>query len=730
MKKIFVFVSALFIFLAYGNAQNTSPYWSLVGNNNATAASKLGTTNDISLRFYTNNVQRMIINSAAGNVGIGIVSPVNILTVQSSGSIPAASWLNGLNTPVFVGFGETVSSEFLLAGASNTAINRAVFQGRRARGTLAAPAAVVNNDYITSLLASAYDGGTFQNPALVSFFVDGVPSAGHVPARISFVTGTNGGDRVERLKVGSTGNFTFNTNQIYLRASDGNVGIGTISPTNKLHVVGTSLFTANLNVTAGGISAANTGGYGVFGSSDYLGVYGYAPSGNWGVYGYGSTGVYGTSSNSAFGVYGSSSSSYNTNGSAGVYGTAYYGVHGVGTFGVWGEGTSYGTYGSSIDGYGATAISTNSYGLYASNSTGSWGAVAYGGYGGSFGSGDTYGVYGSGTTQGVYASGTTYGSYSVGNIGAYGFTSVSGGDAVHARATNSAGYGVYAESTQSFGIYASTGNGSSYAGYFSGNTYCTGSYLGSDKKLKTNIKEFNSAMEIINKLKPREYEFRHDGTYEKMNLPTGNHYGLIAQDVETVLPQIVKETEFNAGRSVVEQPNVAISAENAAKKLAPAKPTELAKPTPATKDEIVNFKAVNYIELIPIMIKAMQETNAANQEKDRQIADLQNQINELKSMILSGNNNSLITPLSGYLKQNVPNPASNTTVINYYLPDNIMHTQIKVTDMKGSVLKVYSAPGGAGQVNIRNGELPAGVYNYTLYANNKKLDTKQMVIMK
>src|SRR5215217_4172007 len=193
----------------------TAQSWNITGNNNATSSSKLGTTNLVPLKFYTNNSQRMIIDSL-GRVGIGITKPVNIFTVKSGGGTPAAAWLNGLNTPVFAGFGETVSSEFLLAGASNTAINRAVFQGRRSRGTLAAPAAVANNDYITSLLASAYDGGTFQNPALVSFFVDGAPSAGHVPARISFVTGTNSGDRVERLKVGSTGNFNFNNNQIFL----------------------------------------------------------------------------------------------------------------------------------------------------------------------------------------------------------------------------------------------------------------------------------------------------------------------------------------------------------------------------------------------------------------------------------------------------------------------------------------------------------------------------------
>jgi len=210
-------------------AQNSSPYWSLAGNSNATTNSKLGTTNLVPLKFFTNNTQRMILDSL-GRVGIGITKPINIFTVKSGGGTPAASWLNGLNTPVFVGFGETVSSEFLLAGASNTAINRAVFQGRRSRGTLASPKVVANNDYITSLLASAYDGSTFQNPALVSFFVDGTPSAGNVPTRISFVTGSNAGNRTERLKVGSTGNFNFNNGQVYLQQSSGNVGIGITNP--------------------------------------------------------------------------------------------------------------------------------------------------------------------------------------------------------------------------------------------------------------------------------------------------------------------------------------------------------------------------------------------------------------------------------------------------------------------------------------------------------------------
>jgi hypothetical protein len=190
------------------------------------------------LRLFTNNSERIRID-VTGKVGIGNTSPVNILTVQSGGSTPAGSWLTGLNTPVFMGFGETVSSELVLAGASNTFNNRAVFQGRRSRGTLAAPLAVNDDDYITSLLASAYDGSAFQNPALVSFFVDGVPSAGHVPARISFVTGTNSGDRVERMKIFSNGNVSVNEGQLYVQQANGRVGIGTKTPAVKLDIPGT-----------------------------------------------------------------------------------------------------------------------------------------------------------------------------------------------------------------------------------------------------------------------------------------------------------------------------------------------------------------------------------------------------------------------------------------------------------------------------------------------------------
>lgn len=52
----------------------------------------------------------------------------------------------------------------------------------------------------------------------------------------------------------------------------------------------------------------------------------------------------------------------------------------------------------------------------------------------------------------------------------------------------------------------------------------------------------SNALSTINKLKPKKYEFRNDGKYAALHLPKGNHFGLQAQDVEEVLPELVRET--------------------------------------------------------------------------------------------------------------------------------------------------------------------------------------------
>jgi hypothetical protein len=631
MKKILLFIIFVASILA-SKGQNTSPYWSLAGNNNASANSKLGTTNLIPLRFFTKNLERMRIDTG-GRVGIGISTPIYMLTVKASGGTPAASWKTGLYSPVFIGFADDMSSEFVLAGASQVPAERAVFQGRRSRGTLALPQAVVENDYLTSLLASGYDGSSFQNPALVSIFADGKPSSGHVPARVSLVTGTNAHDRQERLKVGSTGNFDFNNGQIVLKQSNGFTGIGTPDPAARLNVFSTE----NVTLTSPGfLMLGSSTGYNMgidynviqaryngTASSLYLNYYGgYTYLGASAALGVSSTGV--TTTSGVLGVRGSSNASYALTVNAS---SSYNGIN-------------------ITDGGSAYLVNATK----------------------------------SGALAGIYVAKTSSSSFDA---------------CVWGHSTGSA-YGVEGNSGTGIGIYGTTGNSASYAGYFAGNVYTTGSYLPSDITLKKDIKDFTKAIDIIDKLHPKIYQYRDDRNFKMMNLPKGERYGLIAEDLEKVLPNLVKQTKF---QTATDEDRIKGNA------------------TPA-----IDFKAVNYTELIPILIKGMQE-------QQTQIQELQNQVDALTSMIK--NNNEPVAISNGdYLKQNVPNPGVNNTVIGYYVTENSGRAQIKIADEKGSAVKVYNVSNGSGQLSIKSGDLAAGTYTYTLFVNGKRKDTKKMVIMK
>ena len=129
----------------------------------------------------------------------------------------------------------------------------------------------------------------------------------------------------------------------------------------------------------------------------------------------------------------------------------------------------------------------------------------------------------------------------------------------------------------------------------------------------------------------------------------------------------------------------------------------------------------------------MQEQDAKIIEQQTTNENLQNQINKLNSLVETlskqGHNATALSS-TAFLKQNAPNPFNNNTIINYYIPDNAGYAQIKITDIKGSVIKSFNAAKGEGQIKIRSSELPAGTYNYTLYINNKTVDTRQMVLLK
>ena len=300
--------------------------------------------------------------------------------------------------------------------------------------------------------------------------------------------------------------------------------------------------------------------------------------------------------------------------------------------------------------------------------------------------------------MGTNATSTNYGiKTSVANVG----TSNYGGYFAATGAANN--YGVYASATPTTGL-----GGPNYAGFFNGSVYISGSYGPSDINLKQNIDTIPSALATINLLKPKTFDYKH-ASYPSMSLPQGKQYGLIAQEVEIILPALVTN---NVNPPILDSMGSVI--------------------TPA-----VNFKGLEYQQLIPILIGAVQQLSAQNKKQDSLITALTTQINACcssgeKKINTSTVYNQLDIELSDkdaiVLNQNVPNPFAEQTTITYNVPVSVSKAQLLFFNANGQVIQTVDIKTrGKGKVNVFASDLSAGLYHYTLVADGKVVDSKKMV---
>lgn len=288
---------------------------------------------------------------------------------------------------------------------------------------------------------------------------------------------------------------------------------------------------------------------------------------------------------------------------------------------------------------------------------------------------------------------------------------VGGGVAIGVKAT-STGTGM-----TNYGLYAAAANASTtnYAAYFNGDVYATGSYLPSDATIKTNIDSTHFSCSALCKLKPCTYNYKTG--YPTLNLPSGTHFGLIAQDVEAVYPDLVKTVVqpavYDTGGHII--------------------------------DSAVTFKTVNYTGLIPLLVKAYQDQEKKTDSLTKVLASLQSCINSLcnqqgGSHRSQNNNNDSVTNVqnitlssatAAILYQNTPNPFSTGTKINYFLPEGTMGATMMFFDMYGNKLKEVDLKNtGMGTINITPENLKDGIYTYSLIVNGQIIDTKKMVLQR
>jgi hypothetical protein len=271
-----------------------------------------------------------------------------------------------------------------------------------------------------------------------------------------------------------------------------------------------------------------------------------------------------------------------------------------------GGGTRYGVYGQ------AASKSKYNYGVHG-YATGTGNGDAGTGIGvGSI----NFGVFGSASGNGWNNSGLegqATGSSGEWNFGVHGLSFAGSGTTVenHGVAGRASGPGI------NYGVYGAAWDGvENYAGYFDGETVVNGTltvngdinYTGSstqtsDRNLKENIMPLQNGLSTIMKLNPTTYNFRGNGEYKGLKLSSGLHYGLIAQEVEEVLPSLVKNKRHTYSEVQSEGHGPDATTESEIKKT-------------------MEFKTMNYTELIPVLIKGMQEQQAEIERLKKEIEEL------------------------------------------------------------------------------------------------------------
>ena len=146
-----------------------------------------------------------------------------------------------------------------------------------------------------------------------------------------------------------------------------------------------------------------------------------------------------------------------------------------------------------------------------------------------------------------------------------------------ARALDMAAISLLTTEQADYAVYGySPTAANNYAGYFNGNVYVSGSLAHVDLELKTNVQDVQlGTLGQVLRLR-QTYRYLASASSNGLNLPTSDQVGFVAQDVAQVFPNLVTEVTV---------------------------PGERGKP-----DE--KFLSVDYIKVVPLLVKALQEQQA------------------------------------------------------------------------------------------------------------------------
>ena len=249
----------------------------------------------------------------------------------------------------------------------------------------------------------------------------------------------------------------------------------------------------------------------------------------------------------------------------------------------------------------------------------------------------------------------------------------------------------------------------------------------SDGRYKKNLNEDVPGLAFITKLRPVTYNLDVEGIDNKLkaNLPpvsTEGHSEL-AKAIANQKPSVEQAKAKTEKAKIKYTGFVAQEVEAIAKKL---NYDFSGVDAPKNKED---FYGLRYSEFVVPLVKAVQELSNKNDALQLENEALKDRLDKIEQR-LTANSKTFENISSARLEQNAPNPYKGNTIINYYVPFNAGNAVIKITDMKGSLLKIFNVKEGKGQVILQSDQLAAGTYQYSLFVNGRLIDTKQMLLIR
>lgn len=229
-----------------------------------------------------------------------------------------------------------------------------------------------------------------------------------------------------------------------------------------------------------------------------------------------------------------------------------------------------------------------------------------------------------------------------------------------------------------------------------------GSFSPSDRNLKRNLQPITNALEIVSQLNGYTYEYRTD-EYPELNLTKGQRYGFVTQEVQKVMPTIVRQSNDVQGR--------------------------------ATTIQVMEYDAV-----IPVLAEAIKMQQVVITNLEDVVTDLEKENNKLEARLArleaiilkeeapSKRINGIDDANGVKLDQNRPNPSNATTIIGYTLPKGMSTAILVVLDLNGQQVSSQTISAGTGAVELNTSNLPAGVYVYSIVVEGRSLARKKMTV--